>query len=189
MTTFDRYLFLEWLKVFLLSTFVTLGILLLEDIYDDLPDLLSYGASASEVLHYYGAMVPSFLPVVLPVALMISILFTLSNLHRKHEIVAIRTAGLNIFQITRVLWAVGGILAVGLFWLNAHTVPWSIQETRQVRDHFRFRDEIEKHGEDRVGLLSKFAYDNQKDRRLWFMNAFSEYTYQGFGVAVYVRNA
>ena len=186
MRILDRYLLAEWLKIFVLSFLVIFGILLLEDIYDDLPDLLGYGATAGEIVHYYLVMLPSFVPTVLPVALLVSILFALSGLHRKNEIVAMRAAGLNIFRITRSLWMMGLFMAAGLFFLNAAWVPWSVQQTRLIRDHLRFANEASK--EDQVGMLTSFTYDNPKTHRLWFMNAFSEYTYQGYGVTVFVRN-
>ncbi len=97
-----------------------------------------------------------------------------------------RAAGLNIFRITRSLWVMGLVMAAGLFFLNAAWVPWSVQQTRLIRDHLRFADEANK--QEQVGMLTSFTYDNPKMQRLWFMNAFSEYTYQGYGVTVFVRN-
>lgn len=186
MRILDRYLLAEWFKIFLLSFLVIFGILLLEDIYDDLPDLLSYGANVQAVIRYYLVMLPSFVPTVLPVALLVSILFSISGLHSKNEIIAMRAAGLNIFSITRSLWIMGLFMAIGLFFFNAEWVPWSVQQTRLIRDHFRFSDEATK--QEYVGMLTSFTYDNPKTHRLWFMNAFSEYTYQGYGVTVFVRN-
>ena len=66
---------------------LTLGLLLMEDMYDDLPDLLAYGANFMDVAWYYLVLLPSFLPIVLPLALLISVLFSLGNLHRNNEII------------------------------------------------------------------------------------------------------
>ena len=60
MTTFDRYIFSEWVKTFLLTMGLTLGLLLMEDMYDDLPDLLTYGANIMDVAWYYLVLLPSF---------------------------------------------------------------------------------------------------------------------------------
>ena len=65
----DRYIFMEWLKVFAISVGVTLGILVLHDMYNNLGDLLTWGADSREILLYYGYLAPTLIPAVLPISL------------------------------------------------------------------------------------------------------------------------
>ncbi len=184
MSTLDRYLFGEWIKVFGLAMGATLGVLILEDMYDDLGDLLGYGAGFGDIIRYYLILGPSFLPLVLPVSQMISLLFSLSLLHQGNEITAMRTVGLSLFRISRSLW-LGGILLAGiLFWLNAQIVPWSVEQARRTRENLAFEHELSRKTEGEVGLIHSLAFYNEKAGRLWFMNRFSEYSYQGFGITV-----
>lgn len=183
-TTIDRYIFCEWLKAFTLALGVTLGLLLLEDMYDDLPDLLDYGAGPLEVARYYVVLIPSLLPTILPLALIISILFSLGNLHRNNEIMAMRAGGLNLWCITRSLWLAGGALSLLLFYLNAHLVPRSVELSRTIRENYSFASELQTHRADQVGIIKNLAFYNNKERRLWFMNRFSEYTFRGYGLTV-----
>ena len=73
----DRYVFSEWLKVFFMSLFVMFGLLIIADMQDDLPDLLSFGASNEEIFRYYMILLPAFVPIVLPMAFMVSLLFAI----------------------------------------------------------------------------------------------------------------
>ncbi|MEO0795615.1 MAG: LptF/LptG family permease [Verrucomicrobiota bacterium] len=188
MRLLDRYVFAEWLKAFALAVLAMLGVLILEDIQDDLEDYLNWGAGAMEVLEYYAFLIPSFLPLIIPIGLLISILFTLGNLHRNSEITAMRASGLHLFTITRSLWLVGGLLALLLLGLNASIVPYSVEQSRLIRSNWRMNYESEIFGPRMVGIVPLMSFDNQHDRRLWFMNKFSEYSYDGFGVTVYERD-
>lgn len=189
MRLLDRYVFVEWLKAFLMAVTAMLGILLIEDFQDDLQDYLDWGASGAELLQYYLYLTPSFLPLILPIGLLISILFTLGNLHRNNEITAMRSSGLHLFTITRTLWLAGGILALALFALNASVVPHSIEQSRVMREGWRMQHEAEIFGPRLVGIVPLMSFDNQQDHRLWMMDRFSEYSYDGFGVNVYERDA
>lgn len=188
MRLLDRYVFVEWLKAFVMAVAAMLGILLLEDFQDDLQDYLDWGATGKELLLYYLYLIPSFLPLILPIGLLISILFTLGNLHRNNEVTAMRASGLHLFTITRSLWLAGGVLSLALLLLNASVVPKSIEESRQIRDGWRMEHEAEIFGPRMVGIVPLMSFDNQQDHRLWFMDRFSEYSYDGFGVSVYERD-
>lgn len=188
MNLIDKYMIREWSKVFFLALLATLGILVLERMYDELHGLLNDGATFGQIMGYYLAMIPGFLPVVLPLALFVSLLFTLGNLHKNNEIVAMRAAGMTLFRVTRMLWLAGLFLAAGLWYLNAHLVPWSVEQTRGFKERLSFARQAEERSSDKVGVITSLAFDNKKGGRLWFINRFSEYTYQGFGVNVYSRD-
>jgi lipopolysaccharide export system permease protein len=181
----DLHIFTEWLKVFILTVLVLFGLMLLSDIQDNLQDLLGFGASRSEIAAYYLVLLPAFMPVVLPVAFMVSLLFSLSQFHRNHEVTALRAAGLSLFRITRSLWLAGLVLMVGLYQLNARLVPWSVEQSRELRNALEFAKALEEDVpvED-VGLLYNLTFFNRKDGRLWFLNRFNEYNYRAYGITV-----
>ncbi len=180
----DRYVFFEWLRAFILSVGAILGILLLEDIFNNLKDLLDYGAGLPEVTRYYLVLIPSLVTTVLPLALMVSILFSLGNLHRNNEIVAMRANGLSVMRITRTLWLMGIVLAATVFHLNAKWTPWSIEQSRQIWENYRFADQLAQGDNDEIGLIYNLAFHNHADGRIWFLNRFSEFDYRAFGVTV-----
>ncbi|MBC2596425.1 LptF/LptG family permease [Ruficoccus amylovorans] len=189
MSLLDRYVFSEWLKIFVLALAATLGILLLERLYDDLPDFIGWGATTWEVLKYFGLYTPSFLPTIIPISLLISLLFSLGNLHRNNEIVAMRSAGMNLWRITRSLWVAGAVLSALLLYLNARLVPWSVEQSRILKDNLHFASEEERVDKRYIGNIPLLCFDNQSEGRMWFMNNFSEYSYEGFGINVYQHDA
>lgn len=181
----DRYILIEWLKVFLLSVFIIFGLLLLSEMQDNLDSLVEYGATRSEIVAYYAILLPSFMPVALPTAFMISLLFALGQLHRNNEVTAMRAAGLSLFRITRPLWTVGIVLTLALYQLNARLVPWSVEQSRELYNSFVFSKAIrEATPVDEVGLLYNLTFHNRKDSRIWFVNRFNEYNYRAYGITV-----
>lgn len=179
----DRYIFREWIKVFALTFGVAVSLLLLDDLFDNLPDLLSIGASFSEILTYYFILMPSFLPLVVPLAFMLSLVIVLGNAHKHNEITALKTAGLSLLRITRSLWVAGAILCGILFYANASWVPMALEESQKVLRRLKLNQENE------YALFSKtpFAYITPNEKILWVAQSFQPDTSEVFHVHIEER--
>lgn len=184
MTVFDRYLLTEWLKLLGLLLAATTGLLLVVALYDNFRDLIEAGAGVGEMLSYYAVLLPSYFSVVLPLSLLLSLLYVLGQMHRTNEITAIRAAGLNVFQATRVLWfAALGFCGLSLF-LNARVIPWSVETSRQLLESFELRAARQRAADAPLGVVTGVAFDNQRQERMWFINRYSRLTGIAQGVTV-----
>jgi lipopolysaccharide export system permease protein len=180
----DRYLLREWLKVFGLVLFATLGLLLVAAMYDDLSSLLDQQAKVGDVLFYYAIKLPGYFAFVLPLAMLLSLLYTLGQLHRHSEITALRAAGLGIFRITRIVWVAGIFFAGLMWWFNASIIPWSVRESRNFLLDLTFLHETHTKGVGQAGLRFDVAFDNQVERRVWFFNRYNPVERRGYAVSV-----
>jgi lipopolysaccharide export system permease protein len=188
-TTLDRHILGEWLKILGLVLAAAVGLLLMQELYDDFRDLLDRDAGLLEIARYYAVLMPSFLTVVLPLALLISLLYSLGQLHRNNEFTAMRAAGLSLFRLTRGIWVIG-VLCCGLMWLfNSRVVPWSVEESRRIKDRIEFRHETRTEGAERAGLITSVTFDNRQEGRLWYLNRFNRFAGRAFGVTVSVLDA
>ncbi len=189
--TFDRHLLREWLQILGLVLAATCGLMLLQVLYDDFRGLRDLGARGSVFWVYVAVTLPSFLTVVLPLALLVSVLYVLGKLHRGNELTAMRAAGVGIMRLTAPIWF-AGVLCCGLaWWLNTTVVPWSVEKSRSIRDELQIRKESASLPQDRVGAVYSVAFDNRLTRRMWFFNRYSMYTQggaypvgRGYGVSV-----
>src|SRR6185503_20144167 len=117
----------------------TCGLLVVSVLYDDFQHLRDLGARGSMFWHYLVVRLPSFLAIVLPLALLVSLLYTLGKLQRANELTAMRAAGVGFMRLTAPIWVVG-VLCCGLsWWLNTAIVPWSVEESRALKDTLQFR--------------------------------------------------
>jgi lipopolysaccharide export system permease protein len=187
--TLDRHILGEWLKILGLVLVATIGLLLMQEMYDDFRDLLDAGAKTVDILVYYAVLMPSFLTVVLPLALLISLLYSLGQLHRNNEFTAMRAAGLSLFRLTRGIWVVG-VLCCGLMWLfNSRVVPWSVEESRRIKDSLEFRHQARTDGIEHAGLVTSVSFDNRSEGRLWYINRYNRFAGRAYGVTVSVLDA
>ncbi len=188
MALFDRYLLKEWATAFLLTLGVIVGLLVLQNMYDTLPDLLDTGASVEAIVFYYALALPNYVPAVLPIAFLVSLLFSLGSLHRNNEIVAMRAGGRSLWRISRPLWLAGLLLSGGLFYLTASVVPYTVERSRTFLDNLEFAAAEAERESREVGLVHNLGFDNRRDGRLWFMNRFSERAWLALGVNVHQRD-
>ncbi len=184
MNTYDRHLLREWLTILGLVLAATIGLMLVQVLYDDFRTLRDLGARGVDMWMYFFVTMPSFLAVVLPLALLLSLLYVLGKLHRANEFTALRAAGVGLLRITAPLWLVG-VLACGLsWWLNSTVVPWSVETSRELRNNLDFRRQARTMAADRIGAVDSVAFNNPRARRMWFFNRYSQVLHRGFGVTV-----
>jgi lipopolysaccharide export system permease protein len=182
---FDRYLLREWLKMLGLLIAATTGLLLVIACAEELRYFIQLGVGAVDILQYFATLMPSYLSVVLPLSMLLSLLFVLSKLHRNNELTAIRSAGLNIFATTRSLWLAGVVLCGVSLLLNAKVVPWSVETSRRLLETFEFDAEARRGGGTApLGLVSGVAFDNQPQNRMWYINRYSRVAAKAYGVTV-----
>lgn len=182
----DRYLLAEWLKILALMLGVTVALLFLEDMYGSFGRLIDYEVPLPVILRYYGTLAPSFLPIVLPLALLLSLLYVVGQFQRNNEFVALRSCGFSLLRITWTIW-VAGVLFAGIYLaFTARVVPWSVEHSRAMWEEIQYAHQAETREIEQVGVTHGLAFDNRHDGRLWFMNRYSSYAGQGFGVTVSV---
>lgn len=186
MKLLDRYIFWEWCKSFLLTFSAIVGVIIIVDAFDDLPDLLGAGASLWDILKFYIFLIPSFFPIIIPISLLVSLLFFLGNLRRNNEIVAFQASGLNLLRITRSLWFAGVGLTLLLIYFNANVIPWSVENTNKIENRLQLSKISDEN--DSIGMVSKLAFDNSIEGRLWYIHRFNQLSHRAYGVNIYNRN-
>jgi lipopolysaccharide export system permease protein len=174
----------EWLTILGLVVCAMLGLLLVQVLYDDFRSLRDVGARLADLMMYLIVTIPSYLALILPLALLVSLMFVLGKLHRANELTALRAAGVGFMRITAPVWIIG-VMACGLsWWLNTRVVPWSIRESSELRDYLQFRKESGSMTTDRVGAVYSVGFNNPQGGRMWFFNRYSQLTKRGYGVTV-----
>ena len=184
----DRHVLREWAAGFALTLGVVLGLLVLQNMYDSLPDLLDTEASVRDILRYYALALPGYIPTILPIAFLVSILFSLGALHRNNEITAMRAAGLSLWRISRPLWLAGAVLSGLVFYLTATVVPETVERSRGFLENLEYAAREAELPDREIGVVYNLGFDNRRANRLWFMNRFSQRAWLGMGVNVHTRN-
>jgi len=152
MSVIQRYLLRQLVVVAALVTLtLTLAIWLTQSLrFVEL--IVNRGLSLQSYLSLTLLLLPSFLSLMLPVALFTGVLFTYNKLITDSELVVLRAAGLGPFQLARpaLLLAIV-VVAIGYF-LSLYLLPWSY---RQFKDfEFNIRSDYS------AVLLKEGAFNN-----------------------------
>jgi lipopolysaccharide export system permease protein len=171
MRLLDRYLLRELCVplVYCLGGFLVFWVSF--DLFGDLEDFQNAGLGISEVAEYYLVRTPELLVTVLPVALLLALLYALTNHGRHNEIIAMRAAGLSLGRISIPYIAVGLALSLILFYLNEQLVPNSSQKAEAIKKG------RQKNRDASVWQL-RVNFRNAGENRIWNVSAFNSVTHQ-----------
>ncbi len=182
----DRYILVEWAKVFALSMLSFMGLLLLSEGYNWIPEFLAWGASFATILGYLLLSVVKNLSMLIPISLLISVIFVLATMNRNQEISAARAAGIGMWRLTAPLWAIGLFMAGLLALLNAVLVPDALEAQNSLVENAQFTALKAKGGATiPKGQASSVSFENSKARRLWLISSLGLSTGQAFEVIVH----
>lgn len=180
MRLLDRYLLRELLVPlgYCLGGFLIFWVA--SDLFTELGSLQEHKMRVGDVAEYYLVRAPEFLVVVLPVALLLALLYTLTNLARHHEITAIRAAGVSLWRLAVPYFAVGFAASVVLFAMNELWVPDSEDQAQLIKDRrLQTRQtQAERH------LIRNLGFTNARDGRRWQVGVFNEETAEMFNPQV-----
>jgi lipopolysaccharide export system permease protein len=168
MRLLDRYLLRELLAPlgYCLSGFLLLWVV--SDLITELSGLQERKLHAIDIAQYYLAKTPEFIVLVLPMALLLALLYALTNHARHNEITAIRAAGVSLWRLCLPYLAVGLLATMAVFWLNEYCVPQTDDAAEQIRNN---RSPLPK------GTLAKDkvvnpGITNARDGRQWVIGVY-----------------
>src|SRR5260221_7947917 len=123
MRLLDRYLLRELMVplVYCLGGFLIFWISM--NLFTQLDDFQRAKLRAGDVVEYYLVGLPEILVTILPVALLLALLYALTQHARYHELTAIRAAGVSLWRLSAPYLAVGAFFSGALFYLNEWIVP------------------------------------------------------------------
>ena len=118
MRLLDRYVLRNFMEPFLICFAGFIGIWLIFDLSDNITDFVEAKVSIKQVAGYYLTQLPYFILLALPVGLLLALLYSLSQMSRRNEIIAMLTAGRSVYRLLLPLILVGLMATVGCLVLN-----------------------------------------------------------------------
>lgn len=131
MRTIDRYIIREILVPFLLGLAVFTGILLIARILKLVELVVNRGVPLLEVLKLFSYIMPAFLEVTVPMALLLGVLIAFGRLSSDSEIVALHTSGVSLYQLMRPVVVFALVIYFLTLGLSMYARPWG---NRLLRD-------------------------------------------------------
>jgi len=180
MRLLDRYLLRELLLPF---GYCLGGFLIFWIVFDWSSDFGKFQEArlrAADIAEYYAVIAPEFLVQILPVALLLALLYALTNHARHHEITAIRAAGVSLWRLSAPYFAMGLVCSGGVFALNEYWVPDIESRAEAIRTRYVRNPKVQM-GRDWVQSL---GFRNTRDGRRWQIASFNVETAEMLGPKV-----
>lgn len=138
------------------------------DLFQELNSLQDYKLSALEIVWYYAVKSPVLIVVALPTALLLAMLFTLSNHARNHEITAIRAAGVSLWRLSLPYFLVGLASSGVLFVLNEFLVPDSESAALNIKQRHVQKESVGMAS----GRVRNLGFTNTREQREWLIGVY-----------------
>ncbi len=128
----QRYLIREIVGIFGLSLAIFTLVLLMGRMIKLMEMVVANGVPLAEVLHLIGLLLPSFLVLTIPMALLLAVLLAIGRLSADNEITIIKASGLSIGSLLPpILLVAAGAFLVTLF-ISVVAVPWGNSGFKQL---------------------------------------------------------
>ncbi len=119
----DKFILKSYIGPFILTFFISLFVLLMQFLWKYVDDLVGKGFDfyvIAELMFYASA---TFVPMALPLAVLLSSLMTFGNLGESYELVAIKSAGISLQRIIRPLVIFIILLSGSAFYFSNYILP------------------------------------------------------------------
>ena len=123
MSILSRYIFSEFMRVFLTALAGILVVYLCVDFLQKADNLIKHKATISQVTSYFLYSLPAMATQALPIAALVATLISLGNLSRHNELIAMRAGGLSLAGIIAPVFMGGLIISAFGFVNNDLHVP------------------------------------------------------------------
>jgi len=112
-----HYLVRQFAAVFLLCLGAVLAIYIVVDLIENMDGFIERKVPWIQVLLYYIYYIPYILFLILPVATMLATVFSVGNMARHNELVAMKALGISLYQLVSVLLVLGFFVSIAGFFL------------------------------------------------------------------------
>jgi lipopolysaccharide export system permease protein len=164
MRRLDRYVVRHFLQTYFYCIAAFISIWFIFDVSDNISTFLDQRISRVLILKYYLTQVPQILVVLLPVALLLALLFSLGRLSRSNEIVSMLTAGVSLPRILAPLFVIALLTTAASTALNYSLAPHGEYARKRLLEDPTSRRQL-------LGLTAQI-FRNRTDNRTWFIQQF-----------------
>jgi lipopolysaccharide export system permease protein len=162
MRILDRYILKNFLLPFLYCFLGFIAIWLLIDFTSNMGEFLDSKSSMRYVAYFYATQIPQIVVLVMPVALLLALLYSLSRMSRSNEIISMLTAGQSLTRLVVPLLFVGLAAALVSLVMNYSLAAHADATKKAILEKIS-------NGKEKVSVLTCQLFRNRADNRTWFV--------------------
>ena len=121
----DIFLIKTFLPLFIMTFGISLFIVLMQFLWLYVDDMVGKGIEISILAEVFFYAALSFVPMALPIAILLASLMTFGNLGEQFELLAIKASGISLLRLMRPLTVFLCFVAIGTFYFQNNIIPLS----------------------------------------------------------------
>jgi len=176
----NRYLLREFLLPFFycLDAFALLWLVM--DLFGRLDDFIEAKVTFFQAVRYYLVLFPEAFVQIIPMALLLGLLFSLANLARHNELLAMRAGGVSLIRLAAPLWGIGLAATIVVFAINEIFVPGAREKANTLMKIYR--------GKATPDMVENIFFTNLSAHRDWYIPRLNTRTGELLAPEVHERN-
>ncbi len=119
----DKLILKAFIGPFIATFFITLFVLVMQFFWKYIDDLVGKGLDLISILKLTSYVLVTFIPLALPLAILLSSIMTFGNLGESFELVAIKSAGISLLRFMRPLVFVSLFICIIAFVFQNMVIP------------------------------------------------------------------
>jgi lipopolysaccharide export system permease protein len=162
MRILSRYLLKQHAVPFVFALTATTSIMLLNQVAKRLGDLVGKGLPWSVIVEVFALSIPFIVAMTLPMAVLVSVLYSISRLSTDNELTALKANGVSLAELMRPLLIAAVGVGVVAFLFSDHVLP---------RSNHRLRALLQDIGRKKPTFALKEQVINEVQRSRYFLRA------------------
>ncbi len=139
------------------------------DLFSNLQMYQEQGLGWGQMGKLYFLRTPELLATVLPIALLLALLYSLTNLARTNELIAMRAAGVSLARISLPFFSVAFFMGVALFVVTEFIAPQATAKSGRLMSSGHTQAEQE---------LQNLDFRDDALGQIWHVKSYNPYTRQ-----------
>ncbi|HUL43130.1 MAG TPA: LPS export ABC transporter permease LptG [Bacteroidota bacterium] len=142
MTRIDRYVLRQFVMTMVYSLVIFTIIFVAVNMMDNLDDFLDKHASVGMIATYYLYFIPEIIKLMIPMAMLMSALFTTGRLSTYNELSALKSGGVSLYRFMAPLLIFALLVSLGSIYFNGWVVPFANKKKYEI-GRIYFQKDIE----------------------------------------------
>ena len=123
MKTIHRLVLKSYLGPMVLTFFIVMFVLMMNIVWRYIDELVGKGLSAGIIIELMTYFMANMIPMGLPLSMLLAAIMTMGNLGENYELLAMKSAGMSLVQITKPLIILVSLVSVGSFFITIYRPP------------------------------------------------------------------
>lgn len=168
MKKIDLYVLRQFIQTALFALMAFMVIFVVVDLMENLDDFLDKSANTGIIVTYYIWFLPEIVKLMIPVAMLLSALFTTGRLSTFNELTALKSSGFSLYRFMVPLLVVALLVSAASIYFNGWVVPYANKKKIEIARVY-FQKDIE--------FISKNnIYIQDADNRILSIGIYDDYS-------------